>query len=288
MNQLKQFSENGYVVVEGALSPEEVKATNDGMDADAAANPKEWEPGPRPGFVAVGVSAPKLTHRTEALDGMVHHPNIWPLVEAILGEGVECSNLSILRREPCAAAAPEDTDDDPLTLSRRWHREYDGICEGAERNEFFAPGIQVITYLDDVDAQSHCTSFIPESAETKRQLPKAVDENNKWGEGVLRIDDLETAYVHPHKPRWMDSFGREGPRRIGRVDVHAPAGSAVVFNLLNYHCATIRQTERIRRTVHAMYRHREPLHSRHALDDQFASVAEFQAALPKRLRADLS
>ena len=84
----------------------------------------------------------------------------------------------------------------------------------------------MIYYLDDVDAGSHCTSLIPESAETKRQLPKTRDGKSGWGEGALRIADSETAYVDPDKPIWTDSFGRTNPRRIGRVDVHAPAGSA--------------------------------------------------------------
>ena len=85
--KLRCFAENGYVVVQGALSPEEVAAINEGIDADVAAHPKEWEPGPRPGHIAVGCRAPELMHRTEALDGVVHHPSIAPLVRRILGEG---------------------------------------------------------------------------------------------------------------------------------------------------------------------------------------------------------
>ena len=42
---------------------------------------------------------------------------------------------------------------------------------GADANEFFCPAVQVIFYLDDVDHENHCTSVIPESAETKRSLP---------------------------------------------------------------------------------------------------------------------
>ena len=280
---LRCFAENGYAVVEGALSPEEVAAINDGIDADVAAHPKEWEPGPRPGHIAVGCRAPELMHRTEALDGLVHHPSVAPLVRRILGAGVQFSSLSFLRREACAADPPEDIDGgDPICLSRQWHREYNGIVEGADRNAFFAPAIQVIYYLDDVDAESHCTSLIPESAETKRQLPKTREGKTGWGEGVWRIDDGETAYVDPDKPIWTDSFGRTNPRRIGRVDVHAPAGSAVMFNIANYHCGTVRQTQRIRRTAHLMYRHPDPIFSRHALGPEWESVAAFRAALPKR------
>ena len=38
--KLRCFAENGYVVVHGALSPEEVAAINDGIDADVAAHPR--------------------------------------------------------------------------------------------------------------------------------------------------------------------------------------------------------------------------------------------------------
>ena len=281
--QLRQFAETGYVVLEGALSREEVAAVNGGIDADVAANPREWEPGPRPGFVTVGSAAPELMHRTDALDGLMHHPSVMPLVREILGEGVRFSNLSFMRREPCAADAPEDIDGgDRLALSRNWHREYDGIVEGAERNRFYAPAIQVIYYMDKVDEESHCTSIIPESAAAKRQLPKSREGSNSWGENALRIADRETGYVDPERTTWIDSFGREFPRRIGRVDIHAPAGSAILFNMASYHCGTVRKTERPRRSTHVFYRQPEPLKSRHALGPDMASVTAFQAALPKR------
>ncbi len=273
---LDHFKENGYVVLHEALSPEEIARVNDGIDSDRATHPEEWVMRPRPGFDAVSNDAPGLMHRTQALDGVIHHPSAIPLVKAILGEGCLCSGLTFMRREPCLADPPEDIDGgDPLALSRQWHREDSGTVEGADRNLYFAPSIQIIYYLDDVDETTHCTSVIPESAETKRTLPKTT-------EGVLRIDDARTSYVDPDKPLWPDAFGREFPRRIGRVDVHAKAGSGLLFNNASWHCATIRKTERIRRAVHVRYRQAEPVHSTHALKDPFKSVAEFQAALPKR------
>ncbi len=283
--QLKQFAESGFVVVEGALTPEEIRTVNDGIDADTTANPKAWEPGPRPGFVTVGCEAPELMHRTEALDYFVRRPSLDPLVKRILGEDAQLSALSFMRREPCDADAPEDLDGgDPLALSRNWHREYFGIVEGADRNEYYAPAIQIIYYLDDVDDQSHCTTIIPESAETKRQLPKTREGDGTWGENALRIDDGETGgFVDPEKPTWMDSFGREFPRRIGRVDINGPAGTAIVFNTASYHCGTVRKTDRFRRTTHAVYRQPEPRSSRHALGGDFESVEVFHSALPERL-----
>ncbi len=81
----------------------------------------------------------------------------------------------------------------------------------------------------------------------------------------------------------LDGFGRELPKRLGGFDVHAPAGSVVIFNNCSYHCATIRHTQRQRRTVHVRYRQPEPTASRHALKPPWNSVAEFWAAMPKRL-----
>ena len=277
---LDHFKENGYVVVRGALSPEEVARVNDGIDANRAAHPEEWVLNSRRGHDAVGRDAPGVMERTDALDGVVHHPSVIPIVKATLGDGCLCSGLSYLRREPCLADPPEDIDGgDPLALSRVWHREDSGNVEGADWNDYFAPAIQAIYYLDDVDETTHCTSVIPESAATKRSLPKTT-------EGHLRIDDHETSYVDPAKPRWMDSFGQENPRRIGRVDVHAGPGSAVVFNNASFHCGTIRKTDRIRRTVHVRYRQPEPVSSNHAMSTYSRevghTVADFQAALPKR------
>ena len=285
-DQLNFFSENGYIVVPNALTADEVAAVNDGIDADRAAHPQHWDPGTRPGHIAVGCDAPELLHRTEALDPLAHHCSVVPLVRRLLGPGAQMSGLTFLHREPCSAEPPADMHvGDPLCLERVWHREDSGNIEGAERNEFFVPALQVIFYLDDVDADSHCFSIIPESAETKRKLPKTRTGGNGWGaKDKLRIDDAETGYVDPDRPRWVDAYGRDLPRRMGGVDVHAKAGSAVMMNNSSYHCGTIRHTQRQRRTVHVRYRQPEPVSSRHALKPPWESVAQFTMALPSRLK----
>ena len=179
------FTENGYAVVSGALTAAEVAAINDGIAADCAAHPEYWEPGPRPGHIAVGCDAPELLLRTEALDGLVRQPPVMQIVRRILGVGAQMSGLSFMRREPCTADPPADIDGgDPLCLTRMWHREDRGTVEGADCNGYFVPALQVIYYLDDVDAESHCFSIIPESAATKRALPITAQV-------PLRIDDAE-------------------------------------------------------------------------------------------------
>jgi hypothetical protein len=281
---LRFFADNGYVVIPDALTDREVAAANAGIDADRAAHPKYWEPRPiGSGGLAVGCDAPELLNRTEALDGLAHHPSIVPLVRRILGPGARLSGLTYLRRESCPVSPPADLDGDPLCLTRVWHREDSGNVEGAEMNAFFVPAVQVIFYMDAVDAESHCFSIIPESVETKRKLPRTNIGGAGWGaQDRLRIDDAEVGYVDPERPTWVDAFGRELPRRIGRVDIHARAGAAVVFNNSSYHCGSIRQTPRQRRTLHVRYRQPEPVVSRHALKSPWESVAQFTSALPSR------
>ena len=79
--QLRFFADNGYVVVGGALTAEEVAAVNAGIDADRAAHPRQWDPGHRPYHMTVGCNVPELMQRTEAVDGLAHHPAIAPLVK---------------------------------------------------------------------------------------------------------------------------------------------------------------------------------------------------------------
>ena len=282
---IRFFVKNGYIVVRDALTDEEVAEVNDGIAADRAAHPQYWVPAPAAsGHLSVGCDAPELLQRTEALDGLACHPSIAPIAKRILGPGAQMSGLTFLRREPCDVRPPEDQDgDDPLCLTRVWHREDSGNVEGANRNDFFVPALQVIFYLDDVDARSHCFSVIPESVDTKRNLPTTRTGSSGWGAvDRLRIDDAEVSYVDPGRPTWVDAFGRELTRRTGRVDIYGRAGTAVVFNNCSYHCGSVRHTRRPRHTVHVRYRQPEPVASRHALKPPWESVAQFSMALPSR------
>ena len=64
--------------------------------------------------------------------------------------------------------------------------------------------------------------------------------------------------------------------------IRCGAGAAVLFNNSSYHCGTVRQTQRQRRTVHVRYRQPQPVDSRHALKAPWESVAQFTSALPSR------
>ena len=79
--------------------------------------------------------------------------------------------------------------------------------------------IQVMLYLSDVGPETHCFSLSPES------IHDEILEKEK---------QLEKA---------------------GSVDMHGPAGSAVIFNVSVLHAATVRPTQQQRKTVQTYYGH---------------------------------
>jgi hypothetical protein len=298
--QLASFQANGFCVVHGALSAEEIAAVGRYEADDSAAQPHRWrvsaERAKGIGAPSVGSDSPALFHRTTALDVAAYHPSVVPLVRQILGPGATLSGLTYVHRLPCDIEPPTDLNNgDPRCLTRQWHREDSGNIEGASRNPFFAPALQVLYYLDDVDAENHCFSVIPESADTKRALPTVWTDRSAGARSTgLRIDDYgphgqgsstastRGSYLHPTQPTWMDGYGRTLARRVGGTDIYAKAGAAVILNNASWHCVTERHTTKHRRTIHVRYRHPEPLASRHALKDPFENVAEYTEQLPDR------
>lgn len=159
---LEFFKENGYCLIPNALSPAEIAAVNKGLG--------EW----RAETEGRGGSDAELLDRTTAIDSLLYHPSVFPVAQRLLSAGVRVSGLSYSPRPPKLDLEPPTEDiceGDPLCLARQWHREDSGNIEGADLNEYMAPAIQCFFYLDDVDASTHCTSVIPESAATKRSLP---------------------------------------------------------------------------------------------------------------------
>ena len=80
--------------------------------------------------------------------------------------------------------------------------------------------MQLMLYFADVDESTHCFSISPES----------VNDPILDGEAPLE--------------------------RNGTIDFHGPAGTIVLFNIALLHTATVRRTQRERRTVQAYYGHR--------------------------------
>ncbi len=229
--KLAFFKENGYYIEHGALSAEEVATVNAAI-------------------AAVGGGSADAFHKTTDLDLLTYHPNIYPLARRILGDGARLSSFNYGNAAPNDTQPPADPYGDgpgeDIVLNRAWHREDSGNIEGAADNEYFCPAIQAIIYLDDVDHHCHCTSIIPESAETKRNLPKTRDpllRDGRHHDGLLRIDDYgpfgragnfkggrfhtsleQGSYLSKAQPTWVDSSGETVARRVGGVDAYGLAG----------------------------------------------------------------
>jgi hypothetical protein len=292
---LSFFRENGYFVLHGALRRAEVDAITAAMADQARAHPEEWQvSGARKrgvGAPAVGADSPQLLERTKALDSLAYHPSVLPFARGVLGPRATLSSFTYIHRLPCDIPPPSNdlNEGDARCLTRQWHREYGGTIEGASRNDYFTPALQVIYYLDDVGPDNHCFSVIPESAAVKRSLPTCqgklglrIDDYGPYGNGKVRTGPATGSYLHPLRPTWVDAYGRELARRTGGVDCYAGAGAAVLLNNASFHCVTERHTTRHRRTVHVRYRLPEPVTSSHGIKPPFQSVAEYTRALPKR------
>jgi hypothetical protein len=101
-------------------------------------------------------------------------------------------------------------------IRHAWHRDRPRWQDHPLRMDY----IQLMLYLSDVDETSHCFSISPENL------------------GEQQLDQEEQL--------------KEG----GIVDLHGPAGTAILFNISVLHTATVRQTQRERRTVQVYYGHR--------------------------------
>jgi hypothetical protein len=136
---------------------------------------------------------------------------------------------------PADPYAPDDAE----VLNRAWHREDSGNIEGAAANEYFAPAVQVIFYLDDVDEGGYCTSILPESAATKRGRPTTrapLERDGRHHDGLLRIYDFGPykcggfvgghyhtpvgSFIDEARPSWVNAPPRNSdPKgKVHRVD----------------------------------------------------------------------
>ena len=140
-------------------------------------------------MAGAGADGPGLLARTEAFDGLLAHPLLTEISSRVLGAGAALCGFGALHRAPMVgASAPGQPfevqssgvlttvacagdGDDPLALSRVWHREDIGVVAGAAGNAYFAPSLQAIVYLHDVTPGTHCFSIVPESAAAKRAMP---------------------------------------------------------------------------------------------------------------------
>ena len=152
------FRDNGYLVIEDALSAEELAELNGAIDQDRRQYAELWRSRGQDGrFQSVSTL---LSSR--AFDGTIRHPATLPLVEELMGAELCFDEFSVMIREAL-------TEDPPAA---GWHRDTAHWPE----QPFALKNLSLIYYLTDVDETSHCFAIVPERVQDKRVAePATID-----------------------------------------------------------------------------------------------------------------
>ncbi|MDA0790016.1 MAG: phytanoyl-CoA dioxygenase family protein [Proteobacteria bacterium] len=212
----QHFAENGFVNLGKVLSDSEVEFFLAHLDQDRARYPYFWH---HYGYHQEANYDALIT--SPVFDDLIRHRRILPEVESLMGGPVCFGEIGLRQMHPY------DGED-----HRQWHRDKAHRPDHPLRMDY----MQLMVYLTDVDANTHCLSLSPESL----------------SEPVLRDPSEQLA-------------------RGGCVDLHGPAGTCALFNVALLHTATTRPTSTIRKTVQIYYGHRD----RPALANDSAIPATF-------------
>ena len=259
------FRAQSYVIIPAALTAAEVAAINAAIDHDRAEHPFDWDGtrGGDPGGLPAAVGgAPHryqsvgILERTDAFDGTICHPSVWPLIQRLMGGDACFDEASIMVREGCPdeTHAPSMTGGAPVH-EQHWHRD-GGAHNHTPDHPLLLRNLSLVWILDDCDDTSHAFSLVPESVERKRALMREIDSTNSVG---YRFDEdgnwteppppVDPVTGRKRDPIWDDLLGGKA------VDCIGPAGSAVLMNTGCAHAGSARPTARARRTIHHYFGH---------------------------------
>ena len=202
--QVEFFREHSFVVIPDLLSKAQVQAMNDAMDRDMKRNPFMWYTEGARNYNC------NLLLNEPVFEEAIRPPHLIRLVEKLMGGPITFEELAVRHRVGETAAVSTD-----------WHRDR----AYWEDHPLHLDYPQIIYYLTDVDATTHCFSISPEPADGEILEPAAHLE------------------------------------RGGIFDFHGTAGTGILFNAATVHGVTLRETDKVRRTIQIYYGHpdREPL-----------------------------
>ncbi len=211
---LEQFHRDGFLVLPGILSKEEVSRLRAGVEryfeepcpeADLYGMPRMWRP--------------KMFERGPEFEALIDHPAVIDLVEAILGADCHLIAMSALRTEPGAGISGWHADE-----TVRFPRSVDVPLDPRIPMPCFVVNLNY--YLCDVDENLGPTQFVSGSHRSGRQ-PRPEDYD---------------AQGNPHY---------EGKRVFSAV---GPAGTAVLWHDQTWHRGAINNSgDRIRWVQQAPY-----------------------------------
>ena len=140
----EQFDRDGYLLVERALTDDQVARFNDAVDRHLKAWPGDW--------IELSDSfceGTNLLPHTADFDEAIENPKTLDILRAIIGEDITFEEFAVMLRNPTTN----------LNEVKGWHR--DLIREYDRRMEIDA--VSIMLYLTDVGETDHCFAIVPES-----------------------------------------------------------------------------------------------------------------------------
>ncbi len=204
MNQQERdfFVQNGFVNLGQLLDAAEVAYFHDLFEQDRKQYPYFWHPY---GHHQQANYDALIT--TPQFDELIRHPKIMPTIEELMGGPTCFGEIGLRWMGPYTGE-----------FHQSWHRDKPHWLEHPLRMDY----IQLMVYLSDVSAETHCFSISPEA----------------YDQPILKDRQEQLA-------------------RGGVYDLHGPAGTCALFNVSVLHTATTRPTQAIRKTVQIYYGHRQ-------------------------------
>ena len=162
MNQTDHdfFTQNGFLNMGQVLKAEEVQYFRDLFEQDREKYPYFWH-----AYGHHQQANYNALITTPRFDELIRHPAILPTAEALMG-GPLCFGEIGLRY-----MGPYDGQ-----LHQGWHRDKPHWFEHPLRMDY----IQLMVYLSDVDEDTHCISFSPESIEQPVLEDKGGAVEPRW------------------------------------------------------------------------------------------------------------
>lgn len=199
--EVEYFRRNGYIIRKDLLSQEEISEFISLFDGDREQHKYRWHPY---GYHQSANYDALVT--TPDFDRVIRHPKILSAIEQLMGNPVCFGEIGARHMGAYEGA-----------LHRSWHRDRPHWSDHPLRMDY----IQLMLYLTDVNADTHCFSLSPESVH----------------EPILTDNDAQI-------------------KRGGISDIHGPAGTVCLFNVSVLHTATTRPTQKERKTLQVYYGHR--------------------------------
>lgn len=201
MTVFEDFAKSGFVNLGKVLSDEEVEYFVQMFDRDRKEFPYFWHPY---GYHQHANYEALITSPT--FDELIRHPRLYSEIRDLMGGDIAFGEIGLRYMGPYEGK-----------VHQQWHRDRGYFFEHPLRMDY----MQLIVYLTDVDASTHCLSISPES----------VNDNP--------LKSMEAQL-----------------ERGGKHDICGPAGTCALFNVALPHTATTRPTEAIRKSVQIYYGHR--------------------------------